>query len=190
MRSLGLKNHRWWLIAGSLSLCGLLLTLPTIAESKKSASSVAAEREKYEQECATALQPVQKRYLTRLKALQKILRKKGDDAGVAEIDVELERLGAAGVQQLNYPIEGQWKVEYTDGAIRNYILDSQGNVKFVEGERMGRITHSGDDVLLDFNDNIVERLRWKTVLMVEHFRPKSTYGQAEPALTGFAYKVK
>jgi hypothetical protein len=191
MTSLGPKRHRWWLLIAGVGLCGFLLgALPSMAQTKKTASTLAAEREKYEEECATALQPVQKRYANRLKTLQKTLQKKGDKDAIVEIETELERLGDGKAQQANYPIEGHWKVEYTGGIVRNYIIDADGGVQFVEGKMVGHFTRNGDDILLEFNEDKLERLHWKTVLAVEHYVPKSSYGVAEPLLKGFAYKVK
>jgi hypothetical protein len=160
------------------------------AQGRSGPTDLATERQKYEEEVAAALQPVQKRYITRLTTLQKLLARKGDKAGATAVETELERMGAAMAQQMRYPIEGQWVVKYQSGAIRTYVIHADGSVEFVEEKQRGRFTKNGDDVLVDFGDNKIERFYWNTVLVVEHYNPKSEYGTAPPKLTGFAEKAQ
>lgn len=160
------------------------------AQSKPGPTDLATERQKYDEEIAGALQPVQKRYVTRLKALQKLLAKKGDKVGAAAVEAELEKMGAAIAQQMRYPIEGKWNVKYQSGAARTYVIHADGGVEFVEEQQTGKFAKNGDDVLVDFGDNKVERFHWSTVLVVEHYNPKSDYGTAPPKLTGFAEKAQ
>jgi hypothetical protein len=166
----------------------VLVARPGLAQKKSGPTDLASERQKYEEEISTALEPVQKRYVTRLTALQKSLSRKGDKAGAAAIEAELEKMGAAMAQQMRYPIEGQWVVKYQSGAIRTYVIHADGSVEFVEANQTGKFMKNGSDVLVDFGDNKLERFYWNTVLVVEHYDPKSTYGTEPPKLTGFAEK--
>jgi hypothetical protein len=172
---------------GCLALLGLVG--PGFAQSRSGPSDLSAEQLKYEEELAAALQPVQKRYVTRLQAMQKLMARKGDKAGAAAVEAELEKVGAAIAQQMRYPIEGKWLVRYQSGATRTYVIHADGSVEFVEENQTGKFTKNGANVLVDFGDNKVERFYWNTVLVVEHYNPKASYGTAPPNLTGFAEKV-
>jgi hypothetical protein len=168
----------------------VLLARPGLAQKKSGPTDLASERQRYEEEIAAALEPVQKRYVTRLTALQNSLTRKGDKVGAATIEAELEKMGAAMTQQMRYPIEGKWVLKYQSGAIRTYIIHADGTVEFVEEKQSGKFTKNGSDVLVDFGDNKLERFYWNTVLVVEHYNPKSTYGTEPPKLTGFAEKTQ
>src|SRR5437016_1192102 len=103
------RLHRCRCLLPAIVLFGLFAAAPFaglgVAQNSSGPTDLAGERKRYEEEIATALQPVQKRYTTRLKALQKLLAKKGDKAGVAAVEAELEKMGTAMAQQLRYPIE-------------------------------------------------------------------------------------
>ena len=81
-------------------------------------------------------------------------------------------------------------MEYTSRAKRVYVIEANGGVTFLDSGTRGHFTKVGNDVLVDFGDNKLERFHWKTVLAVEHFDPKSTYGVSDAKLYGFAYKVE
>lgn len=159
------------------------------AQNNPAQSDLAAEQLKYDQELAAALQPVQKRYIARLEGLQKRLARKGDKTGAAAVEAELEKLGAAVSQQMRYPIEGKWLVRYHSGATRTYAIHADETVEFIEEKMVGRFKKDGQNVLIDFNDNKLERLYWNTVLVVEHYDPKTAYGNTPPKFSGFAEKV-
>ena len=48
----------------------------------------------------------------------------------------------------------------------------------MEGKQKEKFTRNGDDVLIDFSDNKIERLHRRTVLIVEHYNLKSDHGTA------------
>jgi len=121
--------------------------------------------------------------------MQKLMARKGNKAGVSEVEAELEKIGAAISQQMRYPIEGKWLVRYQSGATRTYDIHTDGSVEFVEANQIGKFTKNGVDVLVDFNDNKLERVYWSTVLVVEHYDPKESYGTGPPKLAGFAEKA-
>jgi len=81
---------------------------------------------------------------------------------------------------------GSWKLTYGGGAIRNYQFDGRGNVFFVELQQTGRLARRGDDLLLDFGDGKLERLRIVDgAVLVDHYDPASRYPDS-PTLTGRA----
>ena len=160
-----------------------------MAQSKSGPMDLNSERLKYEEEVAAALQPVQKKYVGRLKVLQKVLMKNGNKDDVAAVEAELEKMGTAMAQQMRYPIEGKWVVKYQNGAIRTYHIHADGAVEFLEANLAGRFTKNGADVLVDFGDDKLERFYWSTVLVVEHYNPKNTYGTQAAQTTGFAEKI-
>jgi hypothetical protein len=162
----------------------------TTADGQKQHPQLIAERQRYEKEVEAAVKPAQRRYATRLKFVQKTMLKKGDKLGAAAVGAEMERLGAGAAQLKTYPIEGIWKVYYTNGATRSYQLTADGRVVFLGSKSRGRFTRSGNDVLVDFNDGKLERFHWRTTLIVEHYDPKSRYPNGQPSAVGFATKVR
>ena len=197
------QEHRRWqafpgfrFVGGAGLLCaGWLaaqLLSPAIAQEAEPVRlhpDVAAERKKFDDEVARAAQPIQKRYTSRLKLLQKTLAKAGDEVGVAGVEAELERLGLSTAQQTKYPIEGVWNVLYSNDNKRTYRIGADGRVDFLDLNTVGRFTRNGDDVLVDFGDGKLERFYWKSVLAVEHYDPKTRYGAGLPNLTGLADKA-
>ena len=78
----------------------------------------------------------------------------------------------------NFPesIAEKWVVKYSGGNIRNYRINEDGQVLFVETNQAGIISQRGDDLVLDFSDGKLERLKLSEgSLIVEHFDPASRY---------------
>ena len=176
-----------------MGLIGMLVLSTFVAtgwaQNNPVVSDLYAEQLKYDQELAAALQPVQKRYIARLEGMQKRMVRKGDKAGALAVEAELEKLGAAVVQQMRYPIEGKWIVRYHSGATRTYVIHADETVEFLEERQSGRFTKDGQNVLVDFGDNKLERIYWNTVLVVDHYDPKASYGNSPPKFSGFAEKA-
>src|SRR5438270_13006078 len=82
-----LSQSTWrvpFLWVGILVIAGMvLLVRPGLAQKKSGPTDLASERRKYAEEIAAALEPVQKRYVTRLTASQKSRSRKGRNAGEA-----------------------------------------------------------------------------------------------------------
>lgn len=145
-------------------------------------------RAAYRSESQDALAPVQKRYRTRLEALQKELTRKGDRKGAAAVKAELVSL-SRGPAEVSSSVAGTWLVRYDGGITRTYTIQDDGTVLFGEDNRVGRIVREGDDWLLDFNDGKLERLTVKSAIRVEHFNPKELYlTGGKPERTGVAEK--
>jgi|GEM_PF-4155081 len=71
---------------------------------------------------------------------------------------------------------GNWKVIYEEGHVRNYQIDENGNVFFLEENWNASLSKRGADILVDFKDGKLERFTMVDgVLVVEHFNPASRY---------------
>jgi len=83
-------------------------------------------------------------------------------------------------------LAGAWTVRYSNGAIRRYEFDAAGNVLFVDLKQTTALSRLGNDVVLDFGDGKLERIRFADgVLLLEHFDPASRYPES-PTLTARA----
>jgi hypothetical protein len=59
---------------------------------------------------------------------------------------------------------------------RSYTIDANGQVQFPGERKQGQLTSDGADVVIDFKDGKIERLKIEDgKLLVEHFNPKSDY---------------
>ena len=84
---------------------------------------------------------------------------------------------------------GVWHVTYSNNYIRNYKVDREDRVLFVEESRQA-ILQRGNDVLLKFNDGKIERWRLHgNHLLVEHWNPASGYPKQQPTETGVGIRV-
>lgn len=83
---------------------------------------------------------------------------------------------------------GSWRVTYTNGAIRSYIVTPDCAVKFLEEDRMGAIQQT-PEILVRFDDSKLER--WTFAgdhLSVEHWNPASNYPKNPPTETGIGIR--
>lgn len=141
------------------------------------------------------MEPVRKKFRTRLESLQKELTRKGDLEGALAVKAELENIGAA-EKPSTKPVsfKGTWEVTYTpSGNVRTYSIRDDGRVEMVGEKLFGQIVKNGDDYLLDFNDGKLERLAIKEVLFIDHFDPKAGYAtgaKARQTATGDKQKTK
>jgi hypothetical protein len=70
--------------------------------------------------------------------------------------------------------EGTWILAYQKGNGRRYVIDAEGNVSW--GPRRARLTGRGADLILDFGDGKLERVRLAgRRLQVEHFDPATSF---------------
>ena len=84
---------------------------------------------------------------------------------------------------------GMWRVTYTNNYIRNYKVDGEDRVLFVEENRQA-ILQRDNYVLLKFNDGKIERWRLHgNHLLVEHWNPASGYPKQPPTETGVGIRV-
>jgi len=165
----------------------LLFTVPVIVasfargadEPPKEHPEIASIKKLY----LTDLEPIQKRYRSRLEAAQKELTRKGDLPGALAVKAELEQLGLPDKKAATPPtsLKGIWAVKYSNGNVRTYTIREDGTVYFAETNAIGKLSQKGDDLLVDFSDGKLERLVLKQVLSVEHFNPKTLYATGAKA---------
>jgi hypothetical protein len=144
----------------------------------------------YEKDVEFATKPIRDRYASRLESLKRSLGARGDARGAAAVQDEIDRIRemSAG-QQAFSKVAGTWKVTYSTGNVRIYTITPEGVAvqKDYEGRgpRTTKLVVKGGDVLLDFDDNILERLHVKArALVVEHYNPKTLYPAGQPNAQG------
>ena len=75
--------------------------------------------------------------------------------------------------------QGRWVIKYSNGVFRRYVIDADGGVTSLGRggqDTKGKLAQEGNDVLLDFGDNKLERLQViDGTLRVQHFNPASSY---------------
>ena len=75
--------------------------------------------------------------------------------------------------------QGRWVIKYSNGTFRRYVIDANGGVTCLgHGDQnvQGKLTQSGNEILLDLGDNKLERLQvMDGTLRVQHFSPASSY---------------
>src|SRR5207244_3245077 len=81
---------------------------------------------------------------------------------------------------------GKWAVTYGNRSTREYLIDADGNVTQPdEDDRRAKLRWRGADLLLDFGDGKLERLKLTGGrLRVEHFNPAGTYPRGRPDTVG------
>jgi serine/threonine protein kinase len=99
--------------------------------------------------------------------------------------------------------KGHWRLRYTNNVIREYLIDDKGNVQQVveasvqapqnqlNAPRPGKLSKRGNDVLLDFSDNTLERLTVKgSELRLDHFNPAALFPSGRPMHTAIGFKKR
>jgi hypothetical protein len=90
-------------------------------------------------------------------------------------------------------LAGEWKVAYTNDAVRVYAIEKDGKVSFDEEKLKGRIKRSGGVLLLAFEgDDKLERLTLGVDgrLFVEHYDPKANYPDKKASWIGIGTRQK
>lgn len=148
--------------------------------------ALTAAREDFKRQMSAATDPVRRRYVSELDSLKRTLTLQRDEEGVAAVEAELERIDDLQLTHERHPLQGTWKVTYSNGGIRNYQITSAGAVRFVEGGQTGQIVSRNGEYLLDFGDGKLERLRFEPAIVIEHFDPKTLYPNSAARLEGHA----
>ncbi len=92
-------------------------------------------------------------------------------------------------------LAGQWKIDYTHGLDRTYVIEKDGKVSGTAGEEKlkGQITRKDGMLLLTFEDDgKLERLTLGTDgrLFVEHYDPKENFPEKKANLMGIGIRQK
>ena len=100
--------------------------------------------------------------------------------------------------------KGRWTVRCEDRTVLEYVIDALGNVTLArqfridakgnaseisEPNRPGKLIKEASDILMDFNDGKVNRIRLRSgKLYLEHFFPRQNYPNKKPYTTGTGTK--
>jgi len=90
-------------------------------------------------------------------------------------------------------LAGEWKITYTNDAVRVYTIETSGKVSFAEEKLQGQIKRKDGALLLTFEgDNRLERLTLGTDgrLFVEHYDPKDDFPDKKAAHIGIGTRQK
>ncbi len=92
-------------------------------------------------------------------------------------------------------LAGEWKVEYTHGAVRNYAIEKDGKVAgTADDEKLtGQISRKEGILFLIFEgDGKLERLTLGSDgrLFVEHYNPKENYPDGKASHIGIGVRQK
>lgn len=149
----------------------------------------------FQKEVDFATRPIRDRYLSKLEGLKRSLGSRGDARAAVDVQDEIDRVKGSssnattgtGIAQF----AGSWRIHYTNGSSRRYILSADGTARFIEDNRQpvshsGTIVLQGEDFLLDFGDGVsIERVSMKGGnLFLEHWNPKSAYPAVAPIARG------
>lgn len=160
---------------------------PTESEPKRHAA-VEALRDQYLIDSAKALEPVNKRYRTKLETLKKDLTRKADLEGVQATKAELEALD---VGLASTGLVGDWEVTYSNGGKRNYRMNPNGTLLFLEEDKTCTPILVRDGWLLDFDDGKIEHIAIRPNLEVKHYASKAAgLRGADPTLRGTAFRTR
>ena len=132
-----------------------------------------------------AVEPIEKRYLSRLESLQKELTRKGDLNGAlaakAAIDSAKSKLSPG---QPGSIILGTWAIKYANGVTRTYVISRDNSVFYQEEKISGRIVRQGNEWLINFGNPKFERLVFKNVLEVEVYGSQAAVAGRRPDVVG------
>jgi len=130
-----------------------------------------------------ATRPIRDRYVSRLEILKRSLGSRGDARGAAAVQDELDRIRiTSGGPSAFAKFAGTWKLAYSDGQTRRYMITPDGVVTGTnfDGKSpipVNRLVVKGNDVLLDYTSGgVMERLKIADKnLLIEHFSPRTLY---------------
>ena len=90
-------------------------------------------------------------------------------------------------------LAGEWKISYSNGAVREYAIDKQGKVSFDAENLKGKITRKKEGLVLVFEgDEKLERLTSGSEgrLIIKHYNPKSDFPDNKPVALGIGVRQK
>ena len=84
---------------------------------------------------------------------------------------------------------GVWLVQYQNGASRQYSIEANGEVAWIDFDPAKKCTITVH--LIDFEDGKLERISRKgSVIQIEHFDPAAKYRNKLPGIQGTGTKIK
>lgn len=158
---------------------------------------LAQAQAQYRRDMEFATKPIRDRYLSRLDALKRQLGARGDARGAVAIQEEVDRIMSSipdeSLANAAAKLAGTWKITYSNGDQRTYAISSDGSASFLHFDPPGRLSGTtkkkiflkGGDVLVEFQEGAIERLKVSGgKLLVEHFNPKTLYPKGQPVAKG------
>lgn len=175
-----------------LSFTAMMCATGGILRSQDVPAELTQARIQYQKEIDFATRPIRDRYVSRLDSMKRSLGGRGDARGAAAVQDEIDRVVAAASEQTGAAaLVGVWKVTYSNGSTRRYTVAADGTVTFDEdggkaiSPKVGKISAKGDELLLDFQDGALERIKVSgKKLITEYFIPKAQYPGGQPVFKG------
>jgi hypothetical protein len=150
---------------------------------------LAQMRAGFERDVDFATAPFRSRYISKLESLKRTLGARGDARGAAAVQDEIAGVAASGAGFAKFA--GVWDITYSRGATKRCLITTEGAVTCDEndGKRMpeikGKLIVKNTDVLVDFKNGIIERIRRNgRNLILERFDPKELYPGRFPSVMG------
>lgn len=174
----------WLAFSLGSSLCG----------ADEGSEELARARMAFEKEVDFSTRPIRDRYLSRLENLKRGLGSRGDARGAAAVQDEIDRVKALVIDPGIAKYVGPWKITFTNGETRHYIISLDGTVMYDEqsGKRLtppvkGRLTLKGNEAFLDFQDGGIHRIKQSGKnLFIEIFSVKDGVPEGQPVAKGTA----
>ena len=144
----------------------------------------------YQRDVEFATRPIRDRYVAKLETLKRSLGSRGEAKAAAAVQDEIDRVREITTGQTAIAkFAGTWKVAYSVGTTRNYVITADGQVTLDDHDgkppKTTKLIVKGNDVLLDLQDGWIERLRISgKTLAIDHFNPKGLYPAGQPNAKG------
>ena len=164
-----------------------------VSQGQEEPAELTQARALYQKDVDFALRPIRDRYLSRLDSLKRSLGSRGDARGAVAVQDEIDIVKAATGEMAGAAgLVGTWKFVYSNGSTRRYSIAPDGTVTYDEDggkpvtpAKVGKLTIKGPDMLLDFQDGAIERLKVSgKKLLSEYFSPKTQYPAGKPIFQG------
>jgi hypothetical protein len=165
-------------------------SVAAVGRGEEEPAELVQARTLYERDVDFVARPIRDRYISRLDSLKRSLGARGDARGAVAVQDEIDRVReATASQQALSKFAGSWKVTYSVGTVRHYVITADGQVTQDEHDgkpaKTTKLIVKGSDVLLDLQEGWVERLKINgKTLVVEHFNPKTIYPAGQPNARG------
>jgi len=174
-----------------VSLAAMFAAVHGVARAQDDPPELSQVRGLYQKDVEFATRPIRDRYLLRLDSLKRTLGSRGDARGAAAIQDEIDRVHASIPDPGMEKFAGTWKIIYSSGATKRYVISQEGLVVYDEadGKRIpalkAKLMVKNNDVILDFKNGIIERFKLNGKnLAIERFDPKELYPNAPAGVMG------
>ena len=127
----------------------------------------------YQRDVDFATRPIRDKYVAKLETLKRTLGGRGEAKAAATVQDEIDRTREITTGQIAIArFAGDWKVAYSVGTVRDYVITREGQVTADEHDgkppKTAKLIVKGNDVLLDLDEAGVPGSKSKD-------KPKSVY---------------